>query len=86
MHLSVAAADKRANSSFSHTKPERFSVIFCILLEFRRSVFAELFLGFLCDARVGQLEYSSKLNILRVFDSYSRKKRCHLGIWEIITF
>lgn len=27
MHLSVAASDKRANSSFSHTKPQRFFVI-----------------------------------------------------------
>lgn len=27
MHLSVAAADRRANSSFSHTKPQRFFVI-----------------------------------------------------------
>lgn len=30
MHLSVAAADRRANSSFSHKKPQRFFVISCI--------------------------------------------------------
>lgn len=48
MHLSVAAADKRANSSFSHTKPQRFFVISCVRFEFRRSGFAEQFPGFLC--------------------------------------
>lgn len=46
MHLSIAAADKKANSSLSHTKPLRFIVISCVLLEFRRSGFAEYCPGF----------------------------------------
>lgn len=33
MHLGVAAADKRANSSFSHPKPPRFFVIYCVKVE-----------------------------------------------------
>ena len=55
MHLSVAAADKRANSSFSHTKLERFFVICCIQLKLGRSGVTEIFLGFLSNARFGQL-------------------------------
>lgn len=40
MHLAVAcAADKGANSSFSHTKPQRFSVISRIMFESKRSGF-----------------------------------------------
>ena len=33
MHLSVAAADTRANSSFSHPEPPRFFVIYRMALE-----------------------------------------------------
>lgn len=71
MHLSVAAADKRANLSFSHTKPQRFFVIFCVV-ESRRSGFAEYFLGFLGNATVGQLEYSALFlnGILHLFSVY----------------
>lgn len=70
MHLSVAAADKRANLSFSHTKPQRFFLMFCVL-ESSRSGFAEYFLGFLGSARVGQLEYSALFlnGILHLFFS-----------------
>lgn len=41
MHLGAAGADKRANSSFSHTKPPRFFVVSCIRFELRTSGFVE---------------------------------------------
>lgn len=33
MHLGVAAADKRANSSFSHPEPPRSFLICCVTVE-----------------------------------------------------
>lgn len=41
MHLGVAAADKRANSSFSHPKPSRFFAIYCATVESGGSGFTE---------------------------------------------